>query len=49
MRKGLTNTDEKAAFSFVLFPTETAVFEFREKGGKINCGLELLSFFVAMR
>lgn len=47
VRKGLTNTDEKAAFSFVLFPTEAAVFELRErkKWRKITCGKELLSFF----
>lgn len=31
VRKGLTNTDEKEAFSFVLFPTEAAVFQFRKK------------------
>lgn len=50
VRKGLTNTDEKAAFSFVLFPTEAAVFEFRKKVDKQlverNC---CLFFFVAMR
>lgn len=49
MRKGLTNTDEKAAFSFVLFSTEAAVFEFRKKEEKQLVEWNCCLFFEAIR